>query len=378
MKRLSIASLAARVPNTVNGVGLVLFVEQLTGSTAAAGVATGLFTLSWGASSPLQGRLIDHLGPRRVLPWLAICQAAGLLALIVLGLSGVPEVALFALCFVAGWGQAPWGDVVRSVLPTLIAEPLVPAAFALDAALMELLWIAGPLATGVTTAILSPQVALLGASACALTGAAFFVTSPALRGWQSEQRQDRHPLGALRSPGVRIIVLAIFPAGVSCGVLELAVTQFAKDAGQIGATGALIAAWSASSALAGFTLGLRAWSWSLPGQWLAMLLLLTLTSAPLLLASSVAGMAALVFVAGAWLAPLIALTSQLLGRQAPPGMRTEAFSWGPTSLIIGAAMGTLLGGYLAEHQGWQWAIVACVATAAIGTAVARLGRSRLI
>jgi len=105
---------------------------------------------------------------------------------------------------------------------------------------------------------------------------------------------------------------------------------------------------------------------------------LTLTSAPLLLASSVAGMAALVFVAGAWLAPLIALTSQLLGRQAPPGMRTEAFSWGPTSLIIGAAMGTLLGGYLAEHQGWQWAIVACVATAAIGTAVARLGRSRLI
>lgn len=377
IRRLYLASMAARVPQTVNALALVLFVEHLTGSIGTAGAAAGLYTFAWGGSLPFQARLVDRLGPRRVLPWLAVYQAASMLVLIVVALATTSEPLLLGLSFAAGLGQAPWSDVMRSLWTELLPSALVPSAFALDAALYELIWIVGPLLTGVLTALLSPQVALVGSSLCALLGSAAFTSSPVLHGWVSQHREDPHPLGALRSPGVRTVALAIFPIGVACGAIEMAVAAFAKDAGEIGATGALIAAWSASSAVGGLALGLRSWRWPLARRWVLILAMLTLTMAPVLLAGSIAGMAGLVFVAGLFLAPLIASSSQLLGRHAPQGMRTEAYSWGPTSIIVGAAVGTLLGGVLAEQHGWRVAVLACVLTGAIGTAVGNLRRRSL-
>ena len=72
--------------------------------------------------------------------------------------------------------------------------------------------------------------------------------------------------------------------------------------------------------------------------------LLPLTLLPLAAAPSVWVMALLVIPAGCCIAPLLATRNELVGGVAPPGMRTEAYTWPITSFVGGIAIGAALCG----------------------------------
>ena len=90
--------------------------------------------------------------------------------------------------------------------------------------------------------------------------------------------------------------------------------------------------------------------------------LLPLTLLPLAAAPSVWVMALLVIPAGCCIAPLLATRNELVGGVAPPGMRTEAYTWPITAFVGGIAIGAALCGALVEGPGWRTAFVvaACV------------------
>ena len=68
-------------------------------------------------------------------------------------------------------------------------------------------------------------------------------------------------------------------------------------------------------------------------------------------------MALLVIPAGCCIAPLLATRNELVGGVAPPGMRTEAYTWPITAFVGGIAVGAALAGVLVEGPGWRTAFL---------------------
>jgi predicted MFS family arabinose efflux permease len=81
-------------------------------------------------------------------------------------------------------------------------------------------------------------------------------------------------------------------------------------------------------------------------------------------------MAILVIPAGCCIAPLLAARYELVGGVAPPGTRTEAYTWPVTSFVAGIAGGAALAGALVEGPGWRTAFFVAAAFTAVGAAVA--------
>ena len=95
-------------------------------------------------------------------------------------------------------------------------------AFALDALLLELVFISGPLlGAGIATAI-SPEVAFLTGVAFQAAGGLGVAASPHSRRWRPEPREPgTRRAGALGTSGIRVLVLVLGLTAVSLGVLEI-------------------------------------------------------------------------------------------------------------------------------------------------------------
>src|SRR3954453_20519771 len=78
------ATLIGRLPIGISGLAILLYVQGVSGSFAAAGVCAGALALGSAAGAPLQGRLVDRRGERALLP-LAAAHSALLMLVWVLG-----------------------------------------------------------------------------------------------------------------------------------------------------------------------------------------------------------------------------------------------------------------------------------------------------
>ncbi len=364
------ATVLGRLPLGINGLAVVLFLRQETGSFAVAGAVAGALALGSGLSAPLQGRWIDRRG-ERVLFLLAIGHAVALTGLIVLGRADAPTSALVACGFAAGVGVPPLSTVLRPRWPSLVGGDvtLLPTAFALDSVLTEILFVSGPLLTGLLVALADPAAALALSAAAALAGTALFLAALPARAVPVVEPPAPTRAGALASPGIRTLVLAMLPVGFAFGAVEVALPAFADAEGRRELAAVLIAIWSAGSAAGGLLYGLRPRRTTLARVHLIFALALPLGFLPLLVAPSIAVMAVLVVPAGLSIAPLIATRNELAGAAAPAGTETEAFSWPLTSLVSGISVGAAVAGVLADGPGWHAAVAAAVVAAAIGAAV---------
>ena len=61
-RRLLFISIAARLPLTMLGIGLLVHAEPLSGSFAAAGLVAAAYAVSLGVGGPLLGALVDRRG----------------------------------------------------------------------------------------------------------------------------------------------------------------------------------------------------------------------------------------------------------------------------------------------------------------------------
>jgi MFS family permease len=204
-----------------------------------------------------------------------------------------------------------------------------------------------------------------------------FTALPATRRIAPDDRGDRHFLGALSSAGVRALVLSSLPTGVGIGIVEVAIPAFSRAHGAAPAAGVLLAVWSFGSGIGGLLYGALPRHGGAQRTHLIVAGLMPLTMLPLIAAPSIAVMALLVIPAGCCIAPLLATRYELVGGVAPPGMRTEAYTWPVTSFVGGIAGGAALAGGLVEGPGWRTAFAVAAAFTAAGAALAVAGRRAL-
>ena len=372
------ATLLARFPIGINALAIILYLRAERGSFVVAGAVAGALAAGSGVGAPVQGRLVDAFGQRRVLVPLGMVHAAALGALVASTEAGAHAPVIVVCGFVAGFAIPPTSSVLRSMWPQLLREQpqLLQAAYALDSVLIELIFVLGPLLTAVVATALAPPAALAVSAASVVAGTVAFTALPPSRAVRPQPDRPRTgALGALGSPGVRTLVLTSLPAGIGIGICEVTLPAFSDASGAAATAGVLLAIWSLGSAAGGLVYGAIPNRPPLNRVHLVVAALLPLGLLPMAAAPSVAVMALLVIPAGMFVAPLLATRNELVGWVAPAGARTEAYTWPVTAFVGGIAIGSAAAGVIVESASWRIAFVAAAAIAAVGTliAVARRG-----
>jgi MFS family permease len=370
VKPLLIAGLLARMPIGIGAVALILFIHGETGSFGSAGVVTGAFSIGLGGTGPLLARVIDRRGSRLVVVPAALLSAAGFVAVVVLGKAGAGTLPLVAAAFLAGAGIPPVGGILRRHWAELVAPTEIETAFAVDAIVVEFIFVSGPVIAGGLAATVGPAWGLIVAAVLGAGGAiAFQARLPVEPGERPEA--ERHWLGALRSPTLRVLVLVGLPLGAGFGALDVMLPAFGAAHGSSALGGPLTAVLSGGSLLGGVIYGLRPTMLGPPRR--AILILggaLVVTYLPMIFATSVGEMFVFALIAGLPIAPLITCRNNLAQANATAGTVVEAFTWLSLAATFGASVGAAVAGPLVEASGWQAGAI--VATALPGVATIML------
>ncbi|MGQ4513801.1 MFS transporter [Streptomyces sp. DW26H14] len=347
--RLLTGTLVGRLPNATAPIAVVLFARSDGASYSLAGALTAVYGLANAAGQPLLGRAVDLRGQPRVQLPAALVSALGMVLLVAAGTGA--HAAAFAAVALAGLCTPPLEGGLRALWPSVLGrEDRVHRAYALDAVAQEVMFTVGPLLVTALVALRSPAAALLVLNAVGVLGALSVVVSKPSRAWRSADR-EAHWLGALRSPGLLVLLGAFLFVGVALGSITVAGVAYSDGTGRASVYGWLMAALGLGALLGGIVYGARSWPGAPERRLLVILALLAVCYLPLALTPGPVVMTLLSVLAGVFLAPALACVFVVVDRQAPPGTVTEAFSWLVTTFGVGSALGTAVAGPVAQHGG---------------------------
>ncbi len=370
-------SILARMPTGMGSIALILYVHETAGSFASAGIVAAAFSIGRGATGPFLARLIDRRGTRRILIPAALVSSLALAAVAILGELGAGVAPLVLVAALAGAANPPFTGLLRRRWPSLVEGDELPTAYAIDAILIEVAFITGPLLAGILAATEGAASALYAAAALGTLGALLFAPLAGVE-QAKEGTTSGHWLGALTSPTVRLLVISGIPLAATFGALEVTLPAFGAQHGAAALGGPFTAALAFGSMLGGLSYGARPQSLGRPSRALLLLGgLMIATCLPLPFAVSITEMLVFAVIAGLCVAPVGTVQSRLIHSNVSTEMATEAFSWMPLTSALGLSIGSALAGPIVAGNGWRaGAVVACV-LAAIGVSVAVLGRQAL-
>jgi MFS family permease len=357
-----VGSVLGRLPIASLGLAIVLMIRHATGSFATAGLVSAGFAVAGALALPVQGRLIDRLGQTRVLIPGAIAHPLALVCLVVAAESNASSGVLIALGALAGGTMPAVPSAMRTLWRSIVpSSDMLLSAYAIDAVLFEVAFIAGPLLTGLLVAVASPAAAVLANAGFAAAGGLIYALSPAARRWRNREK-PAHWSGALRAPGIALLIFSELTFGLAVGAMEISVTAFATGEGSPGLAGVLIAVQAAASLAGGLIYGAREQTVDAARRYPLILFLIAVGFAPLLLMSSIANALPLMALSGFALAPASAVVYLLVENLSPPGSVTEASTWMITAVVCGIAAGNAIAGQLVEgghpHRGFAVTVAA--------------------
>jgi predicted MFS family arabinose efflux permease len=158
--------------------------------------------------------------------------------------------------------------------------------------------------------------------------------------------------------------------GAGVGVIEVAVPALCQEKGSPSATGFVLGLWGLGSLIGGVVAGRLAAAEDPGRRVIVLLAALSAGTAPLVLASGIPSLGALIFVAGIAIAPALAAVHSLAGQLARTGTTTEAYTWLGTGMGGGIAIGAALGGAVVESAGTGDAFLLAAASVAIAALLA--------
>ncbi|MEV4764545.1 MFS transporter [Micromonospora chokoriensis] len=362
-----LAAQVGRLPSASGPLALLLFARE-SFSLVAAGLLVAAYTAGVAVGTPLLARAVDRWRQPPVLCLSAVLSGVGF-GFVATGAFGATGASVGAA--VAGLGTPPLEACLRSLWPDLLPPTAVPAAYALDVAVQEVIFVVGPLSTLLAVALGGPVAGLGVAALLQLAGTIAFVRAPAVRAWRGVPAA-RHWAGPLRVHRLTVLLVGVAGAGTAVGGIAVAVTAYAEAAGNRHLAGWLLAA-QATGALIGGLFYTRA----RPGGARRLPLLtagLTLGFVPLLLTPPPALMAVLLAISGLALPPALTAIFLKVDELAMPGTVAEAFAWVATAFTVGSAVGSALTGLVVANgvrHGLALAPVAALLSTVIMVAVAR-------
>ncbi|MFD2265030.1 MFS transporter [Lacibacterium aquatile] len=367
-KGFSAAAFMGRLPFAMAPIGIVAMLSQTHGEYWLAGAVSATFALTNAFISPQVSRLVDRFGQAAVGGPAAAISVIAFLLLILATNQDWPVWTLFASAFLAAampsisaMVRARWSEIFRD-------RPELNTAFAFESAADELIYISGASISVGLSVSLFPEAGMLASTIFFAIGASAFLlqrgTEPKVRPVDAAGPQG----SAIRLRAVQIITLALIFVGATFATAEVSAVAITKQLGQESGATLVIGVYAVGSFVVGLILGALNPKMALRRQLLIAVSILAVTSVPLLFAgTSVALLAAAVFVSGIAISPTFITAFGLIERRVPESMLTEGVTWVMTGIGIGMAFGSFATGWVVDNFGAQngfWvSVIASVAAA---------------
>src|SRR5450631_360932 len=374
--RLFGAMLVGRLPAGMLSLAIVLRITDDGGSYRLAGGITAAFTLGIGVTAPVLSRLVDRQGQTVVLLPCAFATLASATVLAVLPADS-PPLLLMAAGTLLGGTLPPLSSASRTMWPAVLTDAAtLDAAYAADATFQELVFIVGPLLVVVVAAALGTAAAILTAGILGCAGTLVFATSRISRSWRAPVHEG-HRNKALRSPGIRVLVVTMFALIGGFAAEEVSLIAVAKQYGSSGASGVLLSVWSLSSLVAGFLYGMRRWPGIPAVRVMALLAVTSLITLALAPQRNLIVVAAILAVSGVGGAPSLSAIYRTAQQVALPGVVTESYAWLGVGTLVGSAAGAAIAGQLITTRGPADGFLFAAAAIALAAIVIGVGRRAL-
>ncbi|WP_121192641.1 MFS transporter [Motilibacter peucedani] len=363
--RFSAAAFFARMPMSMEGLGVVFLVQSTTGSYASAGVVTGALGVSTAVGAPVTARVSDRRGQGFVLRRVPLVRVLSYLLLVLCARAHAPLAVLVALACTAGLATAQPGSLVRARWSHVLRErpALVHTAFSLESALDELIFVVGPVAVTLVATQVSPTAGLLLPAAGLLTGALLLAGQRGTEPPPAPVGGEHHVAGTVIGlPPIALLALVYVFLGGTFGSVEVSVVAFTEEHGAAGAAGGVLAAFAVSSMVAGLVWGTLHLTGTLSTRYLVLSAAFGLSTLTFPFAGSDWALAGLLCLSGFAISPMIVSGLGLADELAPAGRRTEAITWTTTGLTIGASAGGALAGHVIDASSGAralWVAAAC-------------------
>ena len=362
------SGLVARLPISMLGIGIVLLVAGRTGAYATAGAVAATFAVVQAVAAPQVARLVDRFGQARVMRPAVCLHAAGVLLLVGCVEAQAPVWTLFPAAMVAGLSMGSIGALVRARWNAVLGEGrLLHTAFSLESVFDELVFVIGPVLVTLLATQVAPPAGLLAAAVAGLLGGLTFTflrrTEPSVTG-------SRPPsgTGVLRIPGMLVLLATFLFVGGIFGSAEVVAVAFTDELGRPAAAGLVLASFASGSMISGIAYGAVHWQ-SPPGRrFVYGVVLLACGTGPFAVVTTIPALAAVMFVAGFAISPMIIAGNALVQTIVARPRLTEGLTWLVTALGIGTAGAAAISGWVIDEHGAHRAFlisVACGALAAI-------------
>jgi hypothetical protein len=277
-------------------------------------------------------------------------------------------VAILLVTAVAGIAAPALPTAMRLQWQRLLGpdDPRLPQAYAFEALAQVFLFVAGPLLAAAGIATIGPGATLLATAGLLLAGALPFALFAVADDAQPPPRGTPRA-GLIRLAGLQTLVIATVAADAALGIVDIAVTAFAKQHGDPSAAGVLLAAFCLASVLGGAAYGARRWRATPSHRLPAILAVAALLYLPLAAAVTPAQLAGLLAIAGTPLAAQWTTTYLVLDQVAPHHASGEAMSWISAANAAGVGLGYLLAGAIIQTTSTTDAFLAAAGLLACST-----------
>ncbi|MEV6859605.1 MFS transporter [Streptosporangium subroseum] len=369
VKGFVVAGFVGRMPMSMLGIGVILLIQNLTGSYALAGAVAATFNVSFAVAGPVSARLVDRFGQARVIVPLVLMHGAALTAMMLCARFGTPRWVLFATGVAAGATAISLGSLVRARWSHLLTgSPKLHAAFSFESVADEVIFVTGPALVTVLATLINPYAGLIVALTCTIAGTLAFALQ---RGTQPPVRHGERRSGSpITIPGVALLSGSFLAMGAVFGSVDLITVAFADEHGAKPVAGLLLGAFAGGSLVSGLWYGARQWKVSLRLRFVRALAVFALGLAPIALIGDLRVMAAALFLAGLAISPTIITGYTLIEQLVPARLLTEGMAWISTSVGFGVALGAWAGGRLTDSFGasnaYGFSFVCALLAVAIG------------
>jgi len=338
---------------------LILALREAGYPYAVVGLVTGAHQLGVAVSSPVQGRLADVLGHRTVLLPDGVVYFAGTASLALGVTRGWDVLPLVVTALATGSFSPPMTACARAAFGALYPTGRErERAFILTGANIEVGFLLGPLLTVAIAVTVGARFAVVAAGAGVLLGVIVYAAGPRIDATaprvvsDGASRWAGGAFGALRSRGLRAMVLVYLGIAATFGLFDIFSASVSEAAGRPGFAGTMISLIALASLVSGFVYGARVWLGTLRERMLRIAIIFI--GAHLLLSAAAGDLRMLigaVLVTGAIVGPLNVCGFQLIDDVSPPRERAEAQSWTQAAIYLGSALGGALGGIVVDLAG---------------------------
>lgn len=338
----------------------LLHIERIFDSYGLAGLVLAATSLGQALAGPLTSRLMGKLGMR---PVIAVTIAVSALSMAGIAFMVMPIGWYIAVGFIGGLSTPPIQPAVRTIYPTMVNGRQLTPLFSLDASAQEVIWIAGPVATTFLATQISTQVAILVAGVFLIGGGIWFLSCREVGTVSIPPSKNKIGV-VLKKPPVLLATIVGFLLVGSAAAVEVAVVSVFGHSGP--EAGIVLAIWAVGSIIGGLALGgVQIGPWAL-----------SVRMAVVLVGMALAGLildfwwiAGALLIAGAGIAPALAVMFAIVSSSVKFSDTAEAYGWMGSGQLIGAALGSAVAGFAIDGFGSIGGFVAATLFALVGVIV---------